>query len=58
MKAKDELTLTTRLESGNGAVLAEKTEKRKAKADAEDLLTPLVQSAAEVVAAAVAKSSR
>jgi hypothetical protein len=49
---KDELTLTYRLESGAGAVLVEKSEKRKAKSDGEDLLTPLVQRAAEAIDAA------
>jgi hypothetical protein len=49
---KDELTLTCRLESGTGAVLVEKSEKRKAKSDGEDLLTPLVQRAAEAIDAA------
>ena len=52
---KDELTLSYRLESGGGAVLAEKSEKQKAKSDGEDLLTPVVQRAAEAVAAAVAR---
>jgi hypothetical protein len=54
-RSKDELTLKYRLESGSGAVLAEKSEKRKAKSDGEDLLTPVVQRAAEVVAAAAAR---
>jgi len=36
-------------------VLLEKSEKRKAKADGEDLLTPLTQRAAEAIAAAVVK---
>ncbi len=52
---KDELTLTYRLESGAGAVLVEKSEKRKAKSDGEDLLTPLVERAAEAVVEAAAK---
>jgi hypothetical protein len=54
-RSKDELTLKYRLESGSGAVLAEKSEKQKAKSDGEDLLTPVVQRAAEAVAAAVAR---
>ena len=49
---KDELTLRYRLESGAGAVLVERSEKRKAKSDGEDLLTPLVQRAAEAIAEA------
>jgi hypothetical protein len=51
--AKDELTLTYRLESPDGKVLAEGKDKRKAKADGEDLLTPMVQKASEAVAGAV-----
>lgn len=54
-RIKDELTLTYRLESGTGAVLVEKSEKRKAKSDGEDLLTPLVQRAAEAIADAATK---
>jgi hypothetical protein len=49
---KDELTLTYRLESA-GTVLVEKSGKRKAKSDGEDLLTPLVQRASEAIANAV-----
>jgi uncharacterized protein with von Willebrand factor type A (vWA) domain len=55
VKAKDELTLTYRLEGAGGEVLAEKSEKQKASSDGEDLLTPVVQRAAEAVAAAVSK---
>ena len=51
--AKDELTLSYRLESPDGKALAEGKEKRKAKADGEDMLTPLVEKAAEAVAEAV-----
>jgi hypothetical protein len=46
---KDELTLSYRLEAASGAVLLERSEKRKASSDGEDLLTPLVQRAAEAV---------
>ena len=56
-RSKDELTLSYRLESGAGALLIEKTEKRKAKSDGEDLLTPLVQRAAETIAEAAAKQA-
>ncbi len=52
-QTKDELTLSYRLESSAGAVLLEKSEKRKAKSDGEDLLTPLVQHAAETIVAAM-----
>lgn len=54
IRSKDELTLGYRLETADGKVLVEKREKRKAEQDGEDLLTPLVESAAEAVAAAVA----
>jgi hypothetical protein len=54
-KSKDELTLTFRLESATGEVLAEKTDKRKAQSDGEDLVTPMVEKAANAIAAAVAK---
>jgi len=46
---KDELTLGYRLEAAAGTVLVDKKEKRSAKADGEDLLTPLVQKASEEV---------
>jgi hypothetical protein len=55
VKNKDEVALGYRLESGDGKVLLEKTDKRKAKSDGEDMLTPLVQKAAEAIAAVVAK---
>jgi hypothetical protein len=48
-RVKDELTLKYRLESAAGKVLIEKSDKRKATLDGEDLLMPLVQPAAEAV---------
>jgi hypothetical protein len=54
-RQQDELMLSFRLESQSGAVLLEKSEKRKAKSDGEDMLTPLTQRAAEVIAQAVTK---
>ena len=51
-RTKDELTLGYRLESADGAVLLDKKEKRQAKADGEDLLSPLVQAASEEIVAA------
>ena len=54
-KTKDELELSYRLESETGAVLKEGKAKQKAKSDGEDLLTPLVEHAAEEIAAIVAK---
>jgi hypothetical protein len=50
---KDEVTLAYRLEQGDGKALLDKSDKRKAKMDGEDLLTPMVQQAAEAVVAAV-----
>jgi len=58
VRAKDELSLTWRLETGAGEALSEKTEKRKAESDGEDLLTPLAQKAAEAVATAVTTPGR
>ena len=57
-KSKDELEVTYRLESPAGVVLLEKTEKRAAKSDGEDLLTPLVEKASEAIAAVVAKGGK
>jgi hypothetical protein len=52
IKNKDELTIAYRLEGADGKVLLDKKEKRNAKADGEDVLTPLVQKASEEVFAA------
>jgi hypothetical protein len=55
-KAKDEITLEYRISTLDGAgSTAAKRQKAKAKSDGEDLLTPLVESAAEAVAAVVSK---
>lgn len=49
-KAKDELSLEYRLESADGKVqFGPRTEKRTAKTDGEDLLTPAVTRAAEAI---------
>jgi hypothetical protein len=53
VKTKDEVVLGTRLESAAGEVLVDRSEKRKAQSDGEDLITPLVAKAAEAIAAAV-----
>jgi len=55
---KDEITLGYRLESGDGQVLIEKTDKRKAKSDGEDLLTPMVQQASEAIAGVITGPAR
>jgi len=57
-QSKDELTLTTHLESGDGKVLVDMKEKKKADSNGEDLLTPLVEKGATAVAAAVVKPSK
>jgi hypothetical protein len=56
-RQKDELVLSYRLESTGGRALLEDSEKRKAKTDGEDLLTPLAQRAAEAIADAVSQPS-
>ena len=56
-KAKDELTLEFRVGTVDTVLrAAPKTEKAKAKSDGEDLLTPLVEKAAEAIAATILKS--
>ena len=54
-RAKDEIQLDYRVTSADGGavLLAPKSDKLKAKADGEDLVTPLVAKAAEAIAAAV-----
>jgi hypothetical protein len=52
-RSSDRLTLTARLEAADGTLVSEKTEKRKASSDGEDLLTPLVERAAETIVGAV-----
>jgi hypothetical protein len=54
-QAKDEMTLTTHLESADGKVLVDMTGKRKADSNGEDMLTPLVEKAATAVANAISK---
>ncbi|MEP6689439.1 MAG: hypothetical protein ABJC36_13905 [Gemmatimonadales bacterium] len=58
VRNKDVMTLGYRLESAAGGVVAEDSEKRKAKSDNEDMLTPLVQRASEAVAAQVTKGGK
>ncbi len=55
-RSKDELTLAWRLEGQGGAEVKKGKAKKKAGMDGEDLLTPLVESASEAIAAAVAGS--
>lgn len=56
IKAKDELILEYKLEATDEAgSLVAKTQKAKAKEDGQDVLTPLVERAAEAIAAAAMK---
>ncbi len=57
VKTKDEMTLAVRLEALGGRAIVERSDKRKAQSDGEDLLTPLVEQAAEAVAAAVSRGT-
>jgi hypothetical protein len=58
-KARDEMRLTFTLTAQDGRVeLGPKTQKAKAANDGEDLVTPLVQSAAEAIAAKVSERRR
>lgn len=55
-KARDEITLDYRIATVDKIANAQpKSQKAKAKNDGEDLLTPLVETASEAIAAAVAK---
>ena len=54
VKTKDELTLDWRLETVDGGVIAKNSTKAKASSDGQDLLTPMVERAAETIASAIA----
>jgi len=55
-KAKDEFTMTYRVDTADGApIVPARTDKQKAKSNGEDLLTPMIARAADVVGTAVAK---
>jgi hypothetical protein len=55
-KAKDEFTMTYRVDTADGApIVPLKSDKQKAKSNGEDLLTPMIARAADVVGTAVAK---
>ncbi len=58
IKTKDEMTLGYRLESASSQVMLDDKASRKAESDGEDVLTPLVQQAAEKIVAAITKSTR
>jgi hypothetical protein len=54
VKTRDELTLDWRLETIDGAIVTKNSSKAKASSDGQDLLTPMVERAAETIASAVA----
>ena len=55
VKTRDELTFDWRLESLDGAVVAKNSAKAKASSDGQDLLTPMVERAAEAIAGAAVR---
>jgi hypothetical protein len=56
VKTKDEMTLSYRFESATGQLLSEDKSSRNAESDGDDLLTPLVQKAAEKIVSVVKPS--
>jgi hypothetical protein len=50
VKTRDELTFDWRLETLEGAVVAKNSAKAKASSDGQDLLTPMIERAAEAIA--------
>ncbi|HKG22820.1 MAG TPA: hypothetical protein VKC34_13045, partial [Blastocatellia bacterium] len=57
IKAKDELTLDYKFQSteGDQKPLVANTAKAKAKSDGEDVITPLIEKAAEAIVATIRK---
>jgi hypothetical protein len=53
VRSRDQMALTYRLEVPGGRAVLSKSHKRRAGADSEDMLTPLIEVAAEAVAAKV-----
>ncbi len=58
VKSKDEVTLDYRLETADGTIVLKSAGKAKAESDGQDLLTPLIEHAAEAIAAPILKSPR
>jgi hypothetical protein len=54
-KSKDEMTFQMRMIKGDGSVAVSKQFKKKAKANGEDLITPVVEEAASTVSATMNK---
>lgn len=50
---RDQLTFQYRLEDAQGHAISEQTQQRKAESDGEDVLTPLIQTAAESIVKAL-----
>ena len=55
VKTRDELTFDYRMETIDGVVVAKNVAKAKASSDGEDLLTPMVERAAEAIANAATR---
>ncbi len=55
IKSKDELTLDVKVNSASGASALAKQYKAKAKSDGEDIISPIVEQAAQAILDAVAK---
>jgi hypothetical protein len=55
VKTRDELTFDWRLETLDGAVVTKNSAKSKASSDGQDLLTPMVERAAEAIAGAAVR---
>ncbi len=49
VRTRDQMILTYRLEAPGGRIVIDRSEKRRAGADHEDVLTPLIEAAAEAV---------
>jgi hypothetical protein len=56
VKAKDELTLDIKVNSNGGATALVKQYKAKAKSDGEDIISPIIEQAAQAIIDAVAKN--
>jgi hypothetical protein len=55
VKAKDELTLDIKVNSASGATALVKQYKAKAKSDGEDIISPIIEQAAQAIVDAVAR---
>ena len=55
VKTRDELTFEYRMETLDGAIVTKNSAKAKASSDGQDLLTPMVERAAEAIAGAAAR---